>query len=149
MFSYAFLQSRNIHRVWITLFKHGKPLGISLSLVLIYRRWSAMIWEWSQETNYFVFCDMIADIIHRRSHISQTSRRRRKALIADIWELGFNTNKEFGHLTSCSGGKSSLKRLETCLSNNARSRLGSVHYLMQGLKHYLSRRQHFHFRTIV
>ena len=26
---------------------------------------------------------MIADIIHRRSHISQTSRRRRKALIAD------------------------------------------------------------------
>ena len=42
-----------------------------------------MIWEWSQETNYFVFCDLIADIIHRRSHISQTSRRRRKALIAD------------------------------------------------------------------
>ena len=39
-----------------------------------------MISEWSQETNYFVFCDLIADIIHRRSHISQTSRQRHKVL---------------------------------------------------------------------
>ena len=30
MFFYAFLNSRNIPRVWITLSKHGKPLGISL-----------------------------------------------------------------------------------------------------------------------
>ena len=36
VFSYAFLQSRNILCVWITLSKQGKPLGISLIEHLTY-----------------------------------------------------------------------------------------------------------------
>ena len=34
VFCYAFLQSRNIPRVWITLSKPGKPLGISLISII-------------------------------------------------------------------------------------------------------------------
>ena len=41
----------------------------------------------------------IADIIHRRSHLSQISRRRRKAFIADIWELGFNCMENMERFT--------------------------------------------------
>ena len=73
-------------------------------LVLIYRRWSATSAMVGDDTRMIagnkLFCFLrfdrrwsptITDIIHRRSHISQTSRRRRKALIADHRYFTFST----------------------------------------------------------